>query len=158
MLYRFIFFGSFSILLYGLQLFWKSPLSPMFPYEVRNLIAQGDINYAVDLLEWRAEHTWSNKEQSEALWEAAQIGLFEIKRRSKSGKFYTAMPGFGAFHTCFRGKCHAGFYVYRQTAEIIDTILGKSHTSNTPHAQVDDWRIQELLELMKNWDKLIWPF
>ena len=84
MLYRFIFFGSFSVLLYGIQLFWKSPLSPMFPHEVRNLIAAGDVEYAVDLLEWRAENTWSHKIRSDALWEAAQIVFLRLKDKERA--------------------------------------------------------------------------
>ena len=142
MLYRIIFFGSFSILLYGLQLFWKSPLSPMFPYEVRNLIAKGDINYAVDLLEWRAEHTWSNKEQSEALWEAAQLVYLRLKDVQRAESFIQRCLVLEHFtHVSEANALLASMYIDKQPKLSIQ-YWERAIQATPTHTQADDWRIR----------------
>ena len=141
MLYRFIFFGSFSVLLYGIQLFWKSPLSPMFPHEVRNLIAAGDVEYAVDLLEWRAENTWSHKVRSDALWEAAQIVFLRLKDKERAkGLIQRCLILEEFVYPAEANDLLASMHIDIQPKLSIQ-YWERAIESNPFHSKVDDWRI-----------------
>ena len=142
MLYRIIFFGSFSVLLYGIQMFWKSPLSPMFPYEVRGIIAKGDIDYAVDLLEWRADKTWSNKIESEALWEAAQLVYLRLKDKDRAESLIQRCLSLEKFpYISEANAILASMYIDAHPKLAIQYWERAVH-SNPNHIQADDWRIR----------------
>ena len=142
MLYRVIFFGSFSVLLYGVQLFWKSPLSPMFPYEVRNLIATGDIELAVDLLEWRAEKTWSRQIESDALWEAAQIVYLRLKDKERAKGLIQRCLSLEEFvYFSEANALLASMYIDTQPKLSIQ-YWERAVQSNSSHIKADDWRIR----------------
>jgi hypothetical protein len=142
MLYRFIFFGSFSVLLYGIQLFWKSPLSPMFPYEVRNLIATGKIEHAVDLLEWRADKTWSSQIESDALWEAAQIVYLRLQDNERAKGLILRCLSLEHFaYSSEANALLASMYIDTQPKLSIQ-YWERAVRSHPTHIKVDDWRIR----------------
>ena len=63
----------------SVYLFWSSPLSPVAPHRARRLVLKGKLEQAINLLELRAQKSYSSAQREEALWEAAQLAALRLE-------------------------------------------------------------------------------
>ena len=84
MLSRIVFLLTCFGLAGGIAYFWMSPWSPAIPHRARQKVLQGDVNGAIDLLTWHAEHAFADEDRHESLWYSAQLASLKLNDRQKA--------------------------------------------------------------------------